>query len=594
MQTTTHWWVGRGLRSALQCRRRAESRPYLGCLIALLIGIVPASAAQIGANVPWTTYEAEAMTTKAAVLGPRYDPYQVETESSGERCVKLSKPDDALEFQATSDGNAVVVRYSLPDAAQGGGTSATLALSVNGAVLRTLTLTSRYAHLYGKYPFSNDPSQGKHRNFYDEVRAKDVPIRRGDTVRLAGFTGAPWCIVDLVDVEHVDPPLAAPAGAISIRDFGGKGDGERDDTEPLRKAVDAAAHDARVVWMPAGEYKLTGDIVVPSGVRIQGAGLWHTTFIGDPALYTQPDRRVRFRLTGTNAGLADFAIVGCLNYRNDNEPNDGVVGHECTGATIERLWIEHTKTGVWIYNGSQLKITGCRFRDLIADGLNLCVGTTDTVVEECTARGTGDDCFAIWPVPADQGFVQRSHPGRNVIRHCTGQLPFLANGGAVYGGADNRIEDCRFEDITAGCGILISTTFPTSDESRRIDNNFSGRTVVRDCELIRCGGYDHDWAWRASLQFCLDRRSISGVMIRGVTIRDSFSDGISVVAPGSAKGEGTLGQTTLDHVRVDRVGLGRKGRGLWIRADARGGLTVKRSALGEIVNDAKAFILTTE
>ena len=59
-----------------------------------------------------------------------------------------------------------------------------------------------------------------------------------------------------------------------------------------------------------------------------------------------------------------------------------------------------------------------------------------------------------------------------MIRHCTGQLPFLANGGAIYGGADNRIEDCLFTDISAGCGILISTTFPTSDESRKIDNNF--------------------------------------------------------------------------------------------------------------------------
>lgn len=547
-----------------------------------------------GATVPWTAYEAEAMKTNAIVLGPRYDPYQVETESSGERCVKLSTPEDTLEFRATADGNAVVVRYSLPDSAAGGGTSGTLMLSINGTVARTLSLTSRYAHLYGKYPFANDPSQGEHRNFYDEVRAKDVAIHQGDTVRLTGFSGAPWCIVDLVDVERVAPPPAAPTGAVSIRDFDGKGDGRADDTAALRKAVEAAAHAGGVVWVPAGDYLLTGDIVVPSGVRIQGAGLWHTTFVGDAALYAQASRRVRFRLRGTRPALADFAIVGRLNYRSDAEPNDGVVGNECTGATIERIWIEHTKTGVWIYNGSQLTIAGCRFRDLIADGVNLCVGTTDTVVEDCTARGTGDDCFAIWPVPADQEFVQRSDPGRNVIRHCTGQLPFLANGGALYGGADNRIEDCRFEDITAGCGILISTTFLTSDEGRKIDNNFSGTTVVRDCDLIRCGGYDHDWAWRAALQFCLDRRRIPRVAIRGVTIRDSFSDGISVLAPGSAKGEGTLGPTTLDHVQVDGVGLGTKGRGLWIRADARGELTVTNSDLGEIVNDAREFTLTTD
>ena len=114
--------------------------------------------------------------------------------------------------------------------------------------------------------------------------------------------------------------------------------------------------------------------------------------------------------------------------------------------------------------------------------------------------------FAIWPAVSDQGYVQDARPGNNVISRCTAQLPFLANGGAIYGGFGNRIEDCLFTDIATGCGILISTTFPTSDEGRKIDNNFSGTTVIRHCELIRCGGDDHSWSWRGSLQICLDRR----------------------------------------------------------------------------------------
>jgi nigerose phosphorylase len=38
---------------------------------------------RIGADLPWTTYEAEAMKSTGVVLGPKYDPYLVETESSG-------------------------------------------------------------------------------------------------------------------------------------------------------------------------------------------------------------------------------------------------------------------------------------------------------------------------------------------------------------------------------------------------------------------------------------------------------------------------------------------------------------------------------
>ena len=50
------------------------------------------------------------------------------------------------------------------------------------------------------------------------------------------------------------------------------------------------------VWVPAGDFKLTGEILVPSSVTIQGAGMWHTNFVGDEALYVQAARRVRFTL----------------------------------------------------------------------------------------------------------------------------------------------------------------------------------------------------------------------------------------------------------------------------------------------------------
>jgi hypothetical protein len=556
---------------------------------------VLAVQAEVGADQPWTTYEAEAMRTNGVVLGPGYAPYRVETESSGGRCVRLAAAGDFVEFAAAAAANALVLRHSLPDAPKGGGVSRTLELFVNGRRVRTLALTSHYAHLYGKYPFSNDPGEGHERNFYDEARVKNLVIARGDIVRLQRVPAdAGDCIIDLVDLENVAPPLEPPANALSVLDFGAGGEGGTDDTAALRACVAAAQKRGGTVWVPPGDYTITGDIVVPSGVTIQGAGLWHTTFVGDGKVYGDATRRVRFKLAGGHIRLADFAIVGRLDYRNDSEPNDGIVGAGCADSSIERIWVEHTKVGAWIYNGVRLRIAGCRFRDLLADGVNLCVGANGCVIENCTARGTGDDCFAIWPAPSDQGFEQAARPGDNVIRRCTGELPFLANGASLYGGVNNRIEDCRFTDITTGCGVLISTTFPTADEARGIDNNFSGETVVANCELTRCGGYDHDWAWRAALQICLDRRSIAGLRINGVTIRDSLSDGISVVAPGHAKGEGTLSDAVLENVTVAGVGLGGASRhGLWIRSDAAGGLALIRSSIAEVRNESKDFTIVT-
>ncbi|HVU15411.1 MAG TPA: glycosyl hydrolase family 28-related protein [Candidatus Didemnitutus sp.] len=560
--------------------------------IILFLLVVGGRAASRGADLPWTTLEAEDMETSGTVLGPKYDPFLVETESSHQRCVRLAAG-EFVEFSAPAEANALVVRFSLPDAEKGGGTATQLDLEINGHRVRSLYLTSHYSHLYGVYPFSNDPAQGKPRNFYDEIRIKGVTIARGDKVTLKKGTGeATTCILDLVDLENVPPPLSVPAKAISIRDVGAKGNGESDDTEALKKAIGQAAKEGRPVWVPAGDYKITGDLVLPSNVTIQGAGMWHTTFVGDERLYGDAARRVRFKLAGKNIHLADFAILGRLNYRNDSEPNDGIVGSVCADSSIERIWVEHTKVGAWIYNGTDLRIVGCRFRNLLADGVNLCVGTSGTVIENCSTRGTGDDCFAIWPVPTDQGFVEGRKPGGNVIRHCTGQLPFLANGGSLYGGDGNRIEDCLFTDITPGCGILISTTFPTSDDARKIDNNFSGTTVVKDCSLIRCGGYDHSWTWRGAFQICMDRRNISGLAISGVEIRDSFSDGLTVVGPGSAKGQGTLSAARVENLTVQGVGLGRPGsHEILIRADARGGLTLVNSRVDDIRNDSPEFVL---
>jgi hypothetical protein len=563
----------------------------LALFLSLIVCSSPARAS-IGADMTWTTYEAEEMKTTGTVLGPKHAPFLVETESSGQKCVKLVNAGEYIEFTAQSPANAMVVRYSLPDAPNGGGVNSTISLYQNGRLVKKIPVTSRYSWLYGNYPFTNDPKAGKPRNFYDEFRLKNLEFAKGDVIRLQKTDDdASYCIVDLVDLEQVAPPLAAPANSLSVTQFGAGGTGETDDTAALRNCIAEAMKQGKIVWVPAGDYKLTGDIVLPSEATVQGAGMWHTTFVGDPELYGQADRRVRFKVTGNHIKLADFAIIGKLNYRNDSEQNDGIFGADAQNSTISRIWVEHTKVGMWFYVCSNVVVDGCRMRDTLADGINLCVDTRNMVVQNCTTRGTGDDCFAMWPTASDQGFVQQTpKPGSNVFRHCTGQLPFLANGGAIYGGANNTIEDCLFKDISPGCGILISSTFPTADESGTIDNNFSGTTVIRDCELIRCGGYDHDWAWRAALQICMDRRSISGLDISNVNIKDSISDGFSVVGPGSKHGQGTLSDARLENVNIFNYGLGADSRhGLWIRDDARGGMTLIHSKIADSQNSSTNF-----
>ena len=560
--------------------RPVNRRTHLFPLLVLCAALTYSAEAFSGATVPWTTYEAENMTINGGtILGPQYGPNVVASEASGRECVQLNGGGQYVEFTAQAAANSIVVRYSVPDTANGAGTNYTISLYTNGVFVQRLPLTSQYSWRYGSYPFSNTPGDGSPRNFFDEARLMGLNINAGDRVRLeedAGDTAA-YYVIDLMDLEEVAPPLTVPPNSISVTSYGADTNGINDSTAALQNCINAAG--GKTVWMPPGTYLITGTINLPSNTTVQGAGMWYCTLIGSPSLYnTSPSRRVTLNGSGSNIHLSDFAILGFLNYRNDSEANDGLGGSYGTGSTISRIWVEHTKTGAWLINSSGLLVSDCRFRDTEADGINLAVGMQGTTVTNCTARGTGDDCFPIWPATYTG---QTYTPGFNVITHCTAQVPFLANGGAIYGGVSNTIEDCQFLDITYGCGILISTTFPVGG------NIFSGTTVAQRCDLIRCGGYDPGYQWRAALQLCLDTYSggISGLNLNNLNITNSVSDGMSIIG-----GNGTLSGAVAANVSIPNYGIGAGGRNaLWARSDAVGSMTVSNSTIAEYLDASPNF-----
>src|SRR5580658_10018737 len=100
---------------------------YIWMIIILVFTKVTCPAQEKnGALIPWTTIEAENMHTSGTVLGPKYDPYLLETESSGQQCVKLGAKGQFVEFTSPLKANTIVIRYSLPDRKEGNGLNATL------------------------------------------------------------------------------------------------------------------------------------------------------------------------------------------------------------------------------------------------------------------------------------------------------------------------------------------------------------------------------------------------------------------------------------------------------------------------------------
>jgi Alpha-1,3-glucanase catalytic domain D1 len=112
-----------------------------------------------GASVDFAEQEAENAATNGTIIGPDRSAYTLPAEASGRTAVKLA-PGQYVEFTLPDAANAINVRYSIPDAPHGGGTTAPLTVTVNGGARQTMTLTSQYAWLYNQYPFSNDPNAG--------------------------------------------------------------------------------------------------------------------------------------------------------------------------------------------------------------------------------------------------------------------------------------------------------------------------------------------------------------------------------------------------------------------------------------------------
>src|SRR5260221_8532705 len=104
--------------------------------LALFAASVQSVLASPGASVPWVTYYSTEMSTNGRRMGPGYQPFTVEAESAERTCIKLSETGQYVELTAREWANALVVRYSIPDTAAGGGFDSTISVYKNGVFVQ--------------------------------------------------------------------------------------------------------------------------------------------------------------------------------------------------------------------------------------------------------------------------------------------------------------------------------------------------------------------------------------------------------------------------------------------------------------------------
>ena len=523
----------------------------------------PAEAASTrGATVPWIEYEAEAGQTNGEVLTPDRTFGTIAAESSGRSAVKLAASGQYVQFTSKQEANSVVVRFVIPDSEDGAGLNATLSLYVNGVFRQKLQLTSKYSWSYGGEEYTlNTPAAGGAHHFYDETRALVGKIPAGATIKLQKDSDdtADYYVVDLVDLEQVAPPKTKPDGYVSIADFGAVPDDGKDDGEAIRQAIAAAKAKNTGVWIPVGTFESVYSPFDVSDVTIQGAGMWYSVLHGKFA---------RFNCTGNNCRFYDFAILGETILRDDKAPENAFSGGAGTGSKLENIWVEHTKVGYWVGPGTTngLVILNSRFRDLYADGVNFCNGTSNSVVENSHFRNTGDDAMASW---SPQGSPVNTN---NVFRFNTVQVPWRANCIAIYGGVDNKIQDNLCADVVTYPGILIAQQFNS--------NPFAGTTLVQRNTLLRAGGSMFH-AQHGALKIWADQGDISGVVIDDMLIDQATFMGIEV------EGSHKIQSLSIQNVKIQNPGTD----GIYLHSDLTGeadfsAVSVSQPGKEALVNNA--------
>ncbi|WP_350278188.1 CARDB domain-containing protein [Kribbella sp. HUAS MG21] len=570
-----------------------------------------------GAAVPYTSYEAEAGDYTGTLLTAdakrTFGHTNFATESSGRSSVRLNSSGQYVEFTSTVPTNSIVVRNSIPDSADGQGLQATISLYVNGTFKQKLSLSSRHSWLYGNTDapegLTNTPG-GDARRLFDESHALlNQSYPAGTKFRLqrdAGDTAA-YYIIDLVDLEQVAPPLPQPAGCTSITQYGAVPNDGIDDADAIQRAVtDDQNGVISCVWIPEGQWRQEKKILTDdpqnrgqfnqvgiSNATIRGAGMWYAQLYS--TIEPQNAGGINHPHEGNfgfdidkNVQLSDIAIFGSGRIRGgDGNAEGGVAlnGRFGTGTKISNVWIEHANVGAWVgrdYDNipelwgpaDGLEFSGMRIRDTYADGINFANGTRNSKVFNSSFRTTGDDALAVWSSKyvKDQS-VDIGHD--NAFTNNTIQLPWRANGVAIYGGYGNRIENNLIADTMNYPGIMLATDHDPLP--------FSGTTTIANNALYRCGGV----FWGEAQEFGAitlfpANLPIPGVTIRDTEIHDSTYDGIQFKTGG-----GEMPNVQLTNVRIDKSN---NGSGILAMGGARGSatlsnVTITNSRDGDILKE---------
>jgi hypothetical protein len=159
-------------------------------------------------------------------------------------------------------------------------------------------------------------------------------------------------------------PDVVPAGMISVKSFGAKGDGVTDDRAAIQAAIDAATAHGGGVYIPRGTYVISRDraygLHIDRTVHVRGAGQ------GLTVLQQQADTPPSVRLinvSGAGVVIEDLTLDGNKQHNTVNEQRHGLFVSDTNDLVVQHVTARNfTGDGFYLYNGAR----GSRFFEVLA------------------------------------------------------------------------------------------------------------------------------------------------------------------------------------------------------------------------------------
>ena len=479
-------------------------------------------------DAPYIRYEAEnaILLNGSVATAKSYSQADLQSEASDQICVDLRSTEASAEFSFTQPANGLVIRFSVPD-----GESAVVGVYHDETKVTSLTLNSKWSW---EYLWNNgDPNNTGIKNQNARMRFDEVRYllpEKISNLKLVKESGNLW--IDFIELEPVPAEITTPADAAIY-----SGDGST-----LQAFIDA--NGGKTIFIPAGIYSVNSQLYlgVPK-TKLQGAGMWYTQLN-----FTVTDEsNGGLRANAHSVSYSDLFITSEMTSRTNGYA--GIHGVYTQGSTISNVWVEHCATGAWIAQYVQsgpayadgFIMSGCRFRNTYADGINLCKGTRNAVVEHCNFRNNGDDGMAIWSAEGLECI-------NNTYRYNTVENTWRAAGIALYGGKDNKFYNIIVRD-NLEVGITINNLF------QGVGFNDNGMHDFHDITLSGCGTFNDIYNARAGAINITGASSagtkVQNIRLSNININDSKCDAIRFV---KNSGSGIF-NITFENISIDGTGM---------------------------------------